>query len=215
MDFEAVFVNHGGDWPETYQYLETFINSGRPVTVLKPDVRTIEKEHFDSIVDYCEYRKVTPSRSSRWCTDRFKIRPVYNYIEKPCWMHLGIDTGESRRAVLNSREGVENRFLLLEHGLDREACIRLIEQSGLSVPRKSGCYICPFQTDSGFRELRRQHPELFCRARKIEEAQNSRTTKDGRKWKQFYLASVPLNRLDSQRFLPGFQEEYPPCQCGL
>lgn len=215
MDFEAVFVNHGGDWPETYQYVDEFIASGRPVTILKPDVSTVEKKHFSSIVEYCEFRTVTPSRSSRWCTDRFKVKPIYDYVDTPCWMHLGFDAGEGRRAVMNLHKGAENRFLLIEHEIDRAGCVDMIKQSGLPVPRKSGCYICPFQGRQGFLELRRDHPELFCRALKMEEAQNARTTKDGRRWKQFHLASVPLGKIDSQCPLPGFQKEYPPCQCGL
>jgi 3'-phosphoadenosine 5'-phosphosulfate sulfotransferase (PAPS reductase)/FAD synthetase len=216
MGFEAVFVNHGGDWPETYLYLDYFINSGRPVTVLKPDVRTVEKLHFDSIVDYCEHRQVVPSRSSRWCTDRFKIQPVRAYIERPCWMHLGIDAGESRRAILSSVDGIENRFLLIEHGLDRNACLRLIGESGLDAPPKSGCYICPFQSRSGYLHLRRTHPDLFCRAVKLEVAQNARTTADGRPWQPYHLAGVPLSALADQRqiLLPGLPA-YPPCQCGL
>ncbi|MGX9727862.1 MAG: hypothetical protein ACTFAK_11240 [Candidatus Electronema sp. VV] len=216
MDFEAVFVNHGGDWPETYQYLDYFIATGRPVVVLKPDVRTVEKLHFDSLVDYCEHRQVVPSRSSRWCTDRFKIVPVRAYIERPCWMHLGIDAGEARRAVLSSADGIENRFLLIEHGLDRSGCVRLIEDSGLAVPAKSGCYICPFQSRSGYLQLRTKHPELFCRAAKLEVSQNSRTTADGRPWKPYYLAGVPLSSLSDQRqmLLPGLPA-FPPCQCGL
>lgn len=215
IDFEAVFVDHGGDWPETYEYVDYFISTGRPLTVLKPSVNTIEKIVFDSIVDYCAHRKVVPSRSSRWCTDRFKIRPVYEYIEKPCFMHIGIDAGESRRAVLNSREGVENRFLLLEHDIDRAGCEQLIQDNGLRVPRKSGCFICPFQKSVEYRELRRKYPDLFCKAAALEDAQNSRVTKKGELWKPYYLSgSVPLGKLGSQMVLPGLSE-YPPCQCGL
>lgn len=216
MDFEAVFVDHGGDWPETYDYSEYFISTGRPLTVLRPHVNTVEKIVFDSIVEYCEHRKMVPSRSSRWCTDRFKIRPVYGYIEKPCFMHIGIDAGEIRRAVLNSRKGVENRFLLLEHDIDRDGCKKLILESGLEVPRKSGCFICPFQGTAGYRELRRDYPELFCKAVGLERAQNSRVTKTGKRWKPYYLSGVPLDKLDSQMVLPGMPSmEYPPCQCGL
>lgn len=36
MEFEAVFVDHGGDWPETYEYADYFIATGRPVTILQP-----------------------------------------------------------------------------------------------------------------------------------------------------------------------------------
>jgi len=35
MEFEAVFIDHGGDWPETYEYARYFIATGRPVTVQK------------------------------------------------------------------------------------------------------------------------------------------------------------------------------------
>ncbi|MCK4793774.1 MAG: hypothetical protein KAV87_59145, partial [Desulfobacteraceae bacterium] len=41
--FEAVFVNHGSDWPETYEYADYFIATGRPVTILTPQVNTVEK----------------------------------------------------------------------------------------------------------------------------------------------------------------------------
>lgn len=217
IEFEAIFVNHGGDWPETYEYVENFISTGRHLTVLKPSVNTIEKVVFDSIVDYCEHRKVVPSRASRWCTDRFKIRPVYGYIEKPCFMHIGIDAGESHRAVLSSRGGVENRFLLLEHDIDREGCKQLIRNSGLEVPRKSGCFICPFQGSAEYRELRRRYPELFCKAANLELAQNARVTKNGKPWKPYYLSgSVPLAKLETQMVFPGLSYmEYPPCECGL
>lgn len=38
MDFEAIFVDHGGDVPETYEYVNYFVTTGRPVTILKPNV---------------------------------------------------------------------------------------------------------------------------------------------------------------------------------
>lgn len=221
MDFEAVFVNHGGDWPETYEYVDYFISTGRPITILTPNVNTVEKVRFKSIVDYCKHRVVTPSRISRWCTDRFKVKPMYDHVDTPCFMHLGIDFGEIKRAILNSRDGVENRFLLIEHEINRDRCKQIISEHGLIIPRKSGCYICPFQGRIEYRELRRKHPELFCEVKKLEEAQNKRVTRDGRPWKPFYLAGKPLGQIvsiseEKQMALPGMEEvEYPPCQCGL
>ena len=41
-DFEAVFVDHGTDWPETYEYVEMF-KKMYPVTVLRPDVTGHDK----------------------------------------------------------------------------------------------------------------------------------------------------------------------------
>jgi len=57
MEFEAVFVNHGGDWPETYEYADYFIGTGRPVTVLKPKVRAKSGREFEDLVEYFEYLK--------------------------------------------------------------------------------------------------------------------------------------------------------------
>ena len=36
--FEAVFVDHGTDWPETYEYVDMF-KEKYPLTVLKPNQR--------------------------------------------------------------------------------------------------------------------------------------------------------------------------------
>lgn len=216
IEFEAVFVDHGGDWPETYEYVDKFIATGRPITILKPNVKTVEKLEFDSIVEYMKFRKITPSRKSRMCTDRFKIVPMYKYVDKPCFMHIGFAYDEAHRATINTKGGVENRYLLIEQEVTRQGCINIIEDAGLDVPMKSGCYICPFQGRQQFEELRRKHPGLFCDAMKMEDQQNARVTKDGRKWKPYYLCGIPLGKIDKQLFLPTLEKmEYPPCQCGL
>lgn len=217
MEFEAIFVNHGGDWPETYEYADYFIGTGRPVTVLKPDVGTIEGVRFDSIINWHKHRKVLPSRlpNHRSCTDKFKVQVIKKYQEKPCTVHIGYAFDESHRAKIHSEDGVEYRWLLIEHEITRQGCIDLIKSKGLKIPRKSGCYICPFQGLLEFKELRREHPDLFCTVKTIEEEQNKRYTKDGRKWKPYYLCGSPLSRIDEVQYLPGFGDEYPPCQCGL
>lgn len=215
MDFEAVFVNHGGDWPETYEYVDYFIGTGRPVTVLKPDAGTVEGIRFDNIIDWLDHRKLTPSRKNRICTDRFKVQVLKKYHKTPCTVHIGYAADEAHRAVIHSEKGVDFRWLLIEHDIDRNGCIDLIKSKGLTVPRKSGCYICPFQGIREFKELRGKHPDLFCKAMKLEHQQNQRITKDGRKWKPYYLCGAPLTRIDEIQFLPGFGEEYPPCLCGL
>lgn len=215
MEFEALFVDHGGDWPDTYQYAEYFIGTGRPVTILKPDVGTIEGKRFDNLVDWFAHRRIVPSRKSRLCTDRFKVRTLLNYQQRPCIVHIGFASDEAHRAKIYSDKGIEHRWLLIEHDIDRQGCIDLIKANGLRVPKKSGCYICPFQGLAKFKELRRIHPDLFCRAQTMEEIQNNRITAQGRNWKSYYLCGVPLSRIDKIQFLPGFGEEYPPCQCGL
>ena len=59
IEFEAVFVDHGTDWPETYKYVDMFKNK-YPLTVLKPKGGTL--------YDYCVEKRMVPAIYSRWCT---------------------------------------------------------------------------------------------------------------------------------------------------
>ena len=96
IEFESVFVDHGGDYPETYEYLDYLQNQGYEITVIKPEV-----EGCNTILEYCRKYRIIPSFHFRWCTDKFKLRPLKQYIEVPSIMFLGIDNGEQKRAFKN------------------------------------------------------------------------------------------------------------------
>jgi len=211
-EFESVFVDHGTDWPETYEYLdmlqEWLDKDGLPlITVLKPDV-----EGFDNLYEFCKAKSIIPSMMYRWCTDKFKIQVLSNYYEKPCFNMLGIDTGEKHRAKFNYKRGIENRFPLLEFGLDRVDCCLLIEDRGLPVPMKSGCFICPYQKNYQWRELRINHPDLFCKAEQLEKQMNEIRKSQGKK--KIYISGKPLRVLVEEDQFKLF-DEYPPCNCML
>lgn len=212
IQFEAVFVDHGGDWPETYEYVEYFVATGRPVTVLTPDYQGCK-----TLLQFCKKNRMTPNMWQRWCTQHFKVAPVLKYCTGPGFQHIGIAAEEAKRAKISIKNGIENRFLLIENDIDRDGCVDIIKKHGLNVPIKSGCYICPFQRASQWRQLRREHPDLFCIASKIEEQQNEARAEKGKgpHWvrKGGSLSSF-IN--DKQTVLPGLENlEYPPCQCGL
>ena len=213
IEFEAVFVDHGADWPETYEYVNYFVSTGRKITVLIPEYRG-----HTTLLGYCQEKRMTPNRMRRWCTDCFKVRPFQKYVESPCFVHLGIDAGEIKRAKLSSKGGLENRYLLIEHGINRAGCEKMILDAGLTIPMKSGCWICPFQRRGQWRQLRRMHPELYCAAQNLETNENEKRRERGKK--PFYTLgeNKPLSKFinDKQAALPGMEEmEYPPCHCGL
>ena len=214
-DFESVFVNHGGDYPETYDYLDMFqtwlTNNGhKPITVLKPDGK------FSTIIEECTAYSIVPHMRSRWCTVKYKVKIVEKYYKKPCFQYLGIDAGESHRAKIAVSDGIENRWLLIEHGIDRNMCKKLISEFGLPIPKKSGCWFCPMQRQSQWKELRRKHPCLFQKAVNMENANIKYAKKKNRS--QYFLSQsgksllTIINEKQSQLFEI---DEYPPCQCGL
>lgn len=217
VDFESVFVNHGTDWPETYDYVAGFqwwlkANGHRPITVLRPIA-----QGFQTVFDYCWAKQTFPSFMSRWCTDKFKIRTLKKHMVPPAFSMLGIDAGETKRAKIIIENGVENRYPLIENDIDRRGCIEIIKANGLPIPPKSGCYICPFQRRKQWVELRQKHPCLFRKAAELEQMVNKKRI-DGSK-KSIYL--VAGSRCDIGTFIRENQrqifeqDEYPPCQCGL
>jgi len=214
-DFETVFVNHGTDWPETYEYFDMFQEwigkrGYKPITVLMPDVSGI-----NNLYDYCMKYKMVPSTMRRWCTDKFKVSVIHKYYKKPCFNILGIDSGEAKRARISSNKGIENRYPLIEAEIDRQGCKSLIVKHGLPVPMKSGCYICPFQRVGQWKELRRTKPDLFCKAAELEKINMEYRRSIGKKpFPINYKKTLPVVVDEYQHFLAE-EDEYPPCQCSL
>jgi 3'-phosphoadenosine 5'-phosphosulfate sulfotransferase (PAPS reductase)/FAD synthetase len=187
IEFEAVYADHGTDWPETREYVEMLNHEVYPITVLETRRNGLD------LFDYYHSHQMVPQRVARACTVEYKLLPLANYMATPCTVYIGIDAGESHRVqrlIEGQREGEEKLFPLVDEGIDRKACIEIIKAHGLPVPMKSGCYICPFQRMSQWRELYRLHPELYCKAQRLEDTCNARMKAEGRQ--PFYLADKPL-----------------------
>jgi 3'-phosphoadenosine 5'-phosphosulfate sulfotransferase (PAPS reductase)/FAD synthetase len=215
--FEAVFVDHGTDWPETYEYVEMF-KKQYPLTVLKPHRHIIKpfEADFDNLYDYSYANKFFPSRVTRWCTADFKSNTLNKYQKKPCFVFIGFDYGEKHRATISYKNGEERRWPLIEAEIDREGCKQIIKNHGLPVPMKSGCYICPFQRVGQLRELRRKHPELFCKLEQLEDRNNAERKRLGKD--PYYSFKKPVRvvaekGINQVKLWP--EDEYPPCECGL
>ena len=164
FDFESVFVDVGTEYPETYEYLDYLRGMGYKITVLKPDV-----EGFDNLYDYCKHHRVVPGQFMRWCTDKFKIRTLRNYVETPSVMFVAIASDESHRGFAKPvKNGVINAYPLINYNITREKCIEIIKEHGLKVPRKSGCWLCPFAKEDEIRQLYLKHSDLYEKRKEIE-----------------------------------------------
>ena len=220
-EFEAIFVDHETDYPETYKYLEMFQSwlvkrEHEKITVLKPSVyRRNTDETFNSLYDYAYSRSLVPT-FRRWCTGDFKVKPIHEYIETPCFMLIGIDWGEAKRAKIATEKGVENRYPLIESEIDRQGCKDIIAAHNLPIPIKSGCYICPFQKRQQWIQLRRNNPELFCKAQQLEERNKKYRRSKGKKPMTLSPTKKSLKTIVDENQMNLFEEDnYPPCECGL
>ena len=203
--FEAVFADTGAEYPETYSYLAKAMKC-IPITIVKPK--------DGNLVDYAHKHKMVPSNIIRWCTRIFKLDPILAYYKKPCIQMIGIDAGESHRARMSPEEGVENYYPLVERGIDRQGCIDIINRYGLPIPRKSGCYICPFQTISQWKALRKDHTDLWCKALNLERRNIYYRRSQGKEPMYLYSNRKPLEVIVNEAQGELFEEYKPPCYCG-
>lgn len=155
-DFETFFINHGGDYPETYEYIDYLRNQGFDITEIIPDVQGCK-----TILEYCYRYDVLPLMKRRWCTERFKIREMRRYVQKPCELMIGISYEESRRCHVEENQKIINSYPLVEMKITRKGCIDIIKNHGLKAPQRSHCFFCPFMKKKEARELYLYHPELY------------------------------------------------------
>jgi hypothetical protein len=123
----------------------------------------------------------------RKCTGRYKIDVVARELrdrgaqpDDPAVIAMGISTDEYQRA----RVGVDRQHPwttrvnpLLDLGLSRTDCRRVIAEAGLPVPAKSSCWFCPFQGPEQWRSRRRNEPGLWGRAVELDRVMSERHTR--------------------------------------
>lgn len=212
IEFEAVFADHGGDYPETYEYVDMLIAKGYEITVLKPRYN-IRGEDRDLYGEFYEY-KVCPGHH-RWCTSRYKVIPIKNYVQKPCFLFLGIAAEEAHRAKRNKEYefGIVRDYPLIDHNINRHGCVEIIKRHGLPVPPKSGCFFCPFQKASEIRELYHRCDDLFDKALELEKRNIERNKEKGKKQSGYlHISNRPLEVVAMTDQIELFDDLWP-CAC--
>lgn len=214
-----VFCDTGAEWPETYCYMDYFEREwlnprGLAVTVLGAEWR--DESSTASLPDFCSCHRTTPFAGMRWCTDRWKVRPLTKWAAAQ-----GIETQLIGIASDERHRQKGKTCPLIDRGITRAGCIEIIKAAGLDVPQKSGCYICPFMRVDQWRELYRRHPELYERAANLERLSTER------RGERTVLMVSGDRTLDDWRAVFDGQGsmlddadwdgllEYKPCVCGL
>ncbi|WP_411150557.1 phosphoadenosine phosphosulfate reductase [Streptomyces sp. A30] len=136
----------------------------------------------------------------RNCTADFKIKVVGRWLREhgatadhPAAVGIGISLDEIHRANRRRSESHELiEYPLLDLGLRRDDCERIIAEAGLPVPPKSSCFFCPFRTVGAWRHQRRHEPELFALSVRLEETINGRRAAIGRDAVYLTRYGIPL-----------------------
>jgi len=164
-----IFSDTGAEYPYTYKYLDYIESKGIGLVYLTGG------DKFESLTEFCLRKKIMPSRLNRWCTDHWKVTPIQRFVksfDEKTEVLIGIDAGESHRARKKQQKGIV--FPLIDFNINRNKCKKIIREAGLGVPQKSGCFFCPYQRVRQWIELKRDYPELWKIAVKIENQSRNR-----------------------------------------
>lgn len=154
-----------------------------------------------------------PGRRS--CTGEYKIKPIAKWMrqhgataDNPFVAGLGISTDEFARMRTDSGFPYQTlEYPLIDRGLSRADCLRIVAEAGLSQPPKSSCWFCPFRNLRAWKDMRREQPELFEQAAKLERLLLERGEALGRG--QVYLSAAlrPLDQAIGHQAAFDFDQE--------
>lgn len=177
-DYEYLFCDTHKELPETYEYLARIeARLGRPIVRLASEHGDRGFDHFLKL-----YGGFLPSPSARWCTRLLKIEPFEKYVgDDPTLLYVGIRADENRGGYISTKPNITAVFPFKEDGLAKGDVLRLLETSGVGVPKyyewrsRSGCYFCFFQQRGEWVRLRREHPDLYEKAKAYEKEEEGYT----------------------------------------
>lgn len=166
----------------------------------------------------------------RQCSREYKIQPIERQVRQLLGYKkgqrvkhraralIGISLDEATRMKPSRTPWCENLYPLVDAGLRRGDCLKILRDHDLPEPRKSACVFCPYHDNKYWEILRAEHPEEFQKAIDFDELIRDMTKSGDRNPVFLHRSLQPLDQVDftgGQRSLDfGFDEE---CEgvCGV
>jgi 3'-phosphoadenosine 5'-phosphosulfate sulfotransferase (PAPS reductase)/FAD synthetase len=170
---EYFFTDTGAELPEVYEFLDKL-----EAYLGKEIFRLSSGKDFDHWLKV--HNEYLPSPQQRWCTRTMKIKPFEAFVgDDPVVSYIGIRADENREGYISQKETIKPIFPFIEDGLVRDDIFQLLEDT-VGIPEyykwrsRSGCYFCFFQRQDEWLGLKRNHPELFEKARAYEKREREK-----------------------------------------
>ena len=173
-EMEYVFCDTGSELKETYDFIKRLeAHLDKKVIRLPKELEGYSSNYdFNHVLDL--FGNYLPSPQARWCTKKLKLEPFEKYIgDDDVINYVGIRYDENREGYISQKETIKPVFPFVEDGVTRRDVFDILDKS-VGVPEyykwrsRSGCYFCFFQRQDEWLGLKRNHPELFQKAKDIE-----------------------------------------------
>jgi len=162
QDYEYLITPTGNELPEMLAHWEKLEG-----LLGKKLIRVTAAKNLEGLI---EFFNAIPNHRQRWCTRILKIEPTIAWLQQnqPAILYVGLRADEEdRQGIYN--EQVICRFPLREWGWTIDDVRGYLRERAVTIPRRTDCAWCYGQQLQEWRELWRDHPELYARAIVIEE----------------------------------------------
>jgi hypothetical protein len=210
----SIFADTGWESKNTYEHL-AWLRSANvlpfPVHIvangnIRHMLTTEEKDKFIAIPFFLG----DGGMGRRQCTNEFKIRPLSWKMREllgkgrrdriapgtvEVW--IGISTDEAHRVKPSRVQWQQNRWPLIEKGINRGDCRAWMKRHGYSEPPKSACIGCPFRSNEMWRKLRDESPEEWADALEVDRRiRTMGTLRNTENAQYMHTDRVPLDEAD-------------------
>jgi len=168
-NMEYIFHDTDKELPETHAYLSLLeAKLGKKIT------KTTPEKSFDHWLTV--FGGMIPSSHRRWCTKMLKLKPFEKYVgNDPVINYVALRADEDRTGYISHKPNITPVYPFKEDGLVRRDIVRILEESGLGLPKytdwgrtRSGCFFCFYQQKIEWVRLKEKYPDMFEEAKRLE-----------------------------------------------
>ncbi len=175
---------------EDYEYICTPTGNELPVMIdhwlklgalLGKPIKPVTCGH--SLGGLIQLQQALPSWRMRWCTRMLKIEPFQRYCMErlPCTVYVGIRADEAREGAEHDMPLlIRQRFPLAEWGWGIADVLGYLKRRGVTIPDRTDCALCFFQTLYELWLLWRDHPDMWATGEEWEAMTGHTLRSDGR-----------------------------------
>lgn len=151
---------------------------------LKPEVK-VKGSWVDNLIDAIVGWKFMPSQGQRWCTGKFKIVPIDNFLSEQgnCELLIGLNADEeTREGNWGLKANVKYSYLLQEDDITREDCIDILNEYNLNPDfplymSRGGCFMCIYKSIAEYKAMYIFDRKTFDKVKAIEQKVQDKRTK--------------------------------------
>jgi hypothetical protein len=149
-------------------------------SLFDPNIKRIAQPPFVVLKDNEQKETLMPETNNkgvlmRKCTTEYKIDPMTRKVREMiglkkgqrfprgfvCNKMLGISLDEVQRMKPSKNKWEVIHWPLIDMRMTRWDCYNWLEKNGYKIPPRSACLMCPFHSDSYWRDMKNNNPDEF------------------------------------------------------